>query len=175
MKNAVATGEPRGDTAKVAKGGKYLTFGLAGKEYGLEILKVQEIIGMMEVTPVPRTPVFIKGVINLRGRIIPIVDLRLKFGMETAERTLETCIIVVDVNSVKMGIVVDNVSEVLYINDVDIEDTPSFGVDINTDFILGMGKIFDRVTILLNIDRVLTKMDVGAAIDAAERKAAEKD
>lgn len=137
-------------------GGKYLTFGLDREEYGLEILKVREIIGMMDITPVPRTPDFVRGVINLRGSVIPVVDLRCKFKMPTAERTDETCIIVVDVEAVEMGIVVDRVSEVLDIMSENIEKAPSFGVSIETDFILGMGKTEGRVTILLDISRVLT-------------------
>jgi purine-binding chemotaxis protein CheW len=142
------------------KGGKYLTFGLAEETYGLEILKVREIIGIMDITAVPRTPSHIKGVINLRGKVIPVVDLRLKFGMVEAEHTEQTCIIVVDVGRVEMGILVDKVSEVLNIAGTDIEDTPSFGVNVETDFILGMGKANDRVTILLDIARVLSSDDM---------------
>ena len=137
------------------KGGKYLTFGLAEETYGLEILKVREIIGLMDITAVPRTPGFVKGVINLRGKVIPVVDLRLKFGRAEAERTEQTCIIVVDVSRVEMGILVDKVSEVLNIGGQDIEDAPSFGTEVNTDFILGMGKANGKVTILLNIAKVL--------------------
>ncbi len=143
------------------KGGKYLTFGLAEETYGLEILKVREIIGIMDITAVPRTPAFVKGVINLRGKVIPVVDLRLKFGMCEAEHTEQTCIIVVDVGGVEMGILVDKVSEVLNIAGGDIEDTPSFGVNVDTDFILGMGKANGRVTILLNIGKVLAQDEIG--------------
>ncbi len=141
---------------KSDKGGKYLTFFLAGEEYGLEILKVREIIGMMPITRVPRTPSFTRGVINLRGKVIPIVDLRLKFGMETKEQTEETCIIVVRAGGLDMGVIVDKVSEVLDIPGADIEDTPSFGADVQTDYILGIGKSQGRVRILLDIDKVLT-------------------
>jgi len=123
------------------RGGKYLTFKLASEEYGLEILKVREIMGLLEITKVPKTPVFVKGVINLRGKVIPVIDLRLKFGMESIEETNETCIIVVEVNEMLMGVVVDKVSEVLDIEGKDIEDAPSFGTNIDTNFILGMGKI----------------------------------
>ena len=146
--------------AKTQRAGKYLTFVLADEEYGLEILKVREIIGLMDITVVPRTPGFIKGVINLRGKVIPVIDLRLKFTMAEAARTDETCIIVVDVGSVEMGIIVDKVSEVLDIEAEEIEDTPSFGVDLDTDFILGIGKAGGKVTILLDIDRVLTGQDL---------------
>ncbi len=141
------------------KEGKYLTFALAHEEYGLEILKVREIIGYMDITAVPQTPHHVKGVINLRGQVIPVVDLRSKFGMETAEVTEETCIIVVEISQddrrFQTGIVVDHVQEVLDIAGVDIEDAPQFGSSVDTDFILGMGKIGDSVKILLDIDKVL--------------------
>ncbi len=143
-------------------GGKYLTFRLAGEEYGLEILRVREIIGMMDITPVPRTPSFVMGVINLRGKVIPVTDLRQKFNMAPSERTALSCIIVVDVGKIEMGIVVDSVSEVLDIDSANIEDAPSFGLDVNTDFILGMGKTSDRVTILLDISKVLTGDELSA-------------
>ncbi len=139
--------------------GKYLTFSLAGEEYGIEILKVKEIIGMMAVTTVPQTPAFVKGVINLRGKVIPVADLRSKFGMLSAEYTDRTCIIVVEVRNgtgrVMMGIVVDSVSEVLSIKGGDIEETPAFGAKLQTDYILGMAKMQGGVKILLDIDRVL--------------------
>jgi len=139
--------------------GKYLTFSLAGEEYGIGILKVREIIGMMTVTPVPQTPEFVKGVINLRGKVIPVIDLRLRFGLDATAYTERTCIIVVEIHgesgSIPMGIVVDAVSEVLNIRSADIENTPSFGVKLNTDFILGMAKTDGGVKILLDIDKVL--------------------
>jgi purine-binding chemotaxis protein CheW len=141
-------------------GGKFLTFFLAGEEYGIEILKVHEIIGVMPITMVPRTPNFIRGVINLRGKVIPIIDLRLKFGMESKDQTMETCIIVVHVQGVEMGILVDRVSEVLSIASDDIEHPPSFGADVNTDYILGIGKSRDKIEILLDIDRVLSTNEV---------------
>lgn len=142
------------------RAGKYLTFVLAGEEYGLEILKVREIIGLMEITAVPRTPHHIKGVINLRGKVIPVIDLRLKFEMTEAEHTEETCVIVVDVSGMEMGILVDKVSEVQDIAADDIDDAPSFGTDVNTEFILGMGKAQDKVTILLDISKVLAGEDI---------------
>ena len=153
------------------RGGKYLTFQLAGEEYGLEILRVREIIGLMDITPVPRTPEFVKGVINLRGKVIPVIDLRLKFGMEAAEATDQTCIIVVDVGQVEMGIIVDRVSEVLDIEDQDIEDAPSFGVFVDTDFILGIGKAGGKVTILLDIGKVLTGGETASVAAVADRSA----
>ena len=155
-------------SAVESRAGKYLTFVLANEEYGLEILKARETIGMMDITAVPRTPDSIKGVINLRGKVIPVVDLRLRFGLESAEQTEETCIIVVDVGAVEMGIIVDRVSEVLDIAATEIEDAPSFGVDVDTEFILGMGKSEGRVTILLDISRVLSGEEL-EAIETAGR------
>ncbi len=143
----------------VNKEGKYLTFALAHEEYGLEILKVREIIGYMEITAVPQTPHYVKGVINLRGQVIPVVGLRAKFGMETAEVTDQSCIIVVEITQsgrkFNTGIVVDHVQEVLDIAGQDIEEAPQFGAAVDTSFILGMGKIGDSVKILLDINRVL--------------------
>jgi len=146
--------------------GKYLTFQLGHEVYGLEILKVQEIIGMMNVTSVPRTPSFVRGVINLRGKVIPVIDLRTKFQMETKEDTERTCIIVVQVASsgqtVTMGIIVDEVSEVLDIRAEQIEPAPTFGAAVDTDFILAMGKIGQKVVMLLDADKVLTTGELGA-------------
>jgi len=156
------------------KEGKYLTFALGPEEYGLEILKVREIIGYMEITAVPQTPHEVKGVINLRGQVIPVVDLRAKFGMESADVTDETCIIVVEISqgtrSFSTGIVVDHVQEVLDIAGQDIEDAPQFGEAVDTNFILGMGKIGDSVKILLDIDRVLAGdcVDLQSMMDETE-------
>ena len=150
--------------AKTVKTGKYLTFSLSDEEYGLGIIKVKEIIGMMAITSVPRTPEFIKGVINLRGKVIPVMDLRLKFSMEPIPYSDRTCIIVVEVDSnestVLIGIVVDSVSEVLNINDDEIEETPTFGTSLNTEYILGMAKIEGGVKILLDIDKVLSTEEI---------------
>ncbi|MBF8277427.1 MAG: cheW [Candidatus Brocadiaceae bacterium] len=151
-----ATMEKKSGTADIlSRGGKYLTFVLCGEEYGLEILKVREIIGIMGVTPVPQTPKFIKGVINLRGKVIPVVDLRLKFGFEEVDYTKETCIIVVEVESVLTGIIVDTVSEVLDITNEELETTPNLGEDVNTDIFIGVAKIKDKVKILLDLDKIL--------------------
>lgn len=143
----------------VDREGKYLTFCLAGEEYGIGILKIKEIIGLMPITPVPQTPPFIKGVINLRGKVIPIVDLRIKFGMEQRDYSERTCIIVVEIKgdggAILVGIVVDSVSEVLNIKASDIDETPILGSGIETDYILGMAKVNGGVKILLNIDKVL--------------------
>jgi purine-binding chemotaxis protein CheW len=152
------------------KEGKYLTFSLAGEEYGIGILQVKEIIGMMPVTTVPRTPPFVKGVVNLRGKVIPVVDLRLKFGMEEAPYTERTCIIVVEIGmqrgAMQIGIVVDSVSEVLNIKGNDIEQTPTFGAELDMDYILGMAKMNGGVKILLEIDRVLSAEGI-AILDKA--------
>jgi len=148
--------------------GKYLTFELAGEKYGLEILKVREIIALMNITKVPRMPDFVKGVINLRGKVLPVFDLRLKFGMPAAEKTHETCIIIVKVESIETGLIVDKVLEVLNIAEEDLDDRPSFGADVDTEFILGLAKTNEKVTILLDISKVLTNEDIGALRSAGK-------
>jgi len=153
------TGLIKDEMAK--KAGKYLTFELGMEVYGLEILKVQEIIGLINITCVPRTPDFIRGVINLRGKVIPVMDLRKKFGFESIEDTERTCIIVVQIDDINqqitMGVLVDEVSEVVDINSDQMEEPPSFGVDVDTDFIMCIGKVESKVVVLLNIDRVFEK------------------
>jgi len=150
--------------AMADKEGKYLTFSLANEEYGIGILKIKEIIGMMPITTVPQTPEFVKGVINLRGKVIPVLDLRRRFGMESMNYTERTCIIVVEMagtaGNIMIGLVVDSVSEVLSIKADVIEETPTFGTKLNTDYILGMAKIGKSVKILLDIDRVLSADDM---------------
>jgi len=166
-------GETQTMTARTGQGavrdlqGKYLTFILGGEEYGVDIMKVREIIGVMDITSLPQTPNFIKGVINLRGRVIPVLDLRLKFGLEEAARTQETCIIVVDMERITMGVIVDTVSEVLDIHENEVEPAPSFGSGVDTRFILGMAKIKGKVKILLDIETVLTAADFEAIEDTA--------
>ena len=150
-----------------ANGGKYLTFKLDDEEYGVEILKVREIIGMMGITAVPRMPSYMKGVINLRGKVIPVIDLRMKFCLPEAEYTSETCIIVVDVQGNLVGIIVDRVSEVQDIRGENIEDPPSIGTSVDTAFILGMGKSKGNVEILLDIDKVLSDAEYTDVISAA--------
>lgn len=146
--------------------GKYLTFVLGNEEYGLEILKVQEIIQMQKVTKVPRAPAFVRGVINLRGKVIPVIELRAKFSMPPQEDTQKTCIIVVKISlrghDVTMGIIIDEVKEVLDIAAVDIEETPSFGADVSTEFIMGIGKIGENVKMLLDIDKIVSPAEVSA-------------
>jgi purine-binding chemotaxis protein CheW len=144
--------------------GKYLTFSLNEEEYGIGILKVKEIIGMMPITPVPQTPDFVKGIVNLRGKVIPVIDLRLRFSMPAIDYNDRTCIIVVEIQGgsgqMYMGIVVDSVSEVLNIKPGEIERAPSFGTNLRTDYILGMAKMDGGVKILLDIDLVLTSEEM---------------
>lgn len=143
----------------VAVDQKLLTFSLGNEGYGISILKVKEIIGMLSITQVPRTPDFIKGVINLRGKIIPIMDLRIKFGMEEKPYNERTCIIVIEVTiqgvERLLGVVVDTVSEVININAEDIEPAPQYGSQVEHNLISGMGKIKDRVVIILDIEEVV--------------------
>ena len=153
------------------KEGKYLTFTLAEEEYGIGILKIKEIIGMLPITSVPQTPEFVKGVINLRGKVIPVMDLRLRFGMPSIDYSDRTCIIVVEIGgqagTILVGIVVDAVSEVLNIKGDDIEKTPTFGTELNTDYILGMAKMEGGVKILLDIDQVLSSDELSLLSEAA--------
>lgn len=142
------------------QGGKFLTFLLSNEEYGVPIQNVREIIGIMEITDIPRTPDFIKGVINLRGKIIPVVDLRVKFGLEEKEYTQRTCIVVVDIcfADVKklMGVVVDTVSEVINIQKDDIEPPPEYSSQSHLEFLTGLGKVKGKVVLLLDIEKVLS-------------------
>jgi purine-binding chemotaxis protein CheW len=144
--------------------GKYLTFALGPEEFGIEILKVREIVGYMPITAVPQTPFYVKGIVNLRGQIIPVVDLRAKFAMDSAPTTSETCIIVVQTTQAHgtrhTGIVVDRVRDVLDIPEQNIEEPPEFGSSVDTSFLRGIGRIDDRVKILLDIDRVLGATDL---------------
>lgn len=148
---------------------KLLTFSLGEEGYGVSILKVKEIIGMLDITPVPRTPDFIKGVINLRGKIIPIMDLRIKFGMDEQTYDERTCIIVVEVD-VKgtqklLGVVVDMVSEVVTIAQEQVEPPPEYGTALDNNFILGIGKIKDRVIIILDIEAVFLCEEIIKMLD----------
>jgi purine-binding chemotaxis protein CheW len=141
--------------------GKYLVFQLGREEFGIRVVKVREIMGFQDITAVPHTPAHVKGVINLRGKVIPVVDLRLKFGLPEVEATSHTCIIVVQAeNSMLLGIVVDEVAEVLNLAAGDIEDTPDFGQGAANPYLLGMAKIQGKVKILLDVDRVLTGQEL---------------
>lgn len=146
--------------------GKYLTFALGKETYGLDILNIQGIIGMQEVTKTPKTPSFVRGAINLHGEVISVVDLRLKLGFESREDTERTCIIVAQVERESgqepMGLVVDEVCEVLDIAAGQIEDTPDFGATVDARFIIGMGKVRDELIMLLDADRVLSGSDPAA-------------
>ena len=157
-----------------ARAGKYLTFVLDKEEYGLEILKVREIIGIIKITPVPQTPAFLKGVINLRGKVIPVVDLRIKFGIPEIEYTKETCIIVVEIKRdgkpMTMGVVIDSVSEVIDIDEKDIDERPDFGSTIKASFISGIGKVGGGVKMLLNINEVLTDEELSAMAEIGKQK-----
>ena len=143
-----------------AAAGKYLTFALAEEEYGLPVLKVREIIKSMDVTAVPQVPAHVKGVINLRGKVIPIVDLRIKFGLPAQEPTERTCIIVAEIQAedrrIMLGAVVDCVSEVLNISTEEIEPTPDFGQRLATDYLQGVAKVKGTVKLLLDLDKVLS-------------------
>ncbi len=149
------------------RAGKYLTFHLASEEFGIRVLQVREIMGLQDITAVPQTPHHVKGVINLRGKVIPVLCLRSKFGLQPVEYTARTCIIVVQVRGeagpLHVGIVVDAVSEVLNVNAAEVEDTPDFGGGVPTPYLLGMAKIKDRVKILLDIDEVVTPHELSLA------------
>ena len=148
-----------GTRAAAAEGGKYLTFLLGAEEYGLPVLKVREIIKVMDITRVPQVPAHVLGVINLRGKVIPVIDLRRKFGLADQEHDERTCVIVADVQlsstKVMMGVVVDSVSEVLNVAAAEIDPTPEFGGLQSTDYVLGLAKVKGTVKILLDLDRVL--------------------
>ncbi len=151
--------------------GKYLTFRLADEDYGIALLKVKEIIGMMPITTVPRTPDFVQGVINLRGEVIPVTDLRIRFEMPATEYTDRTCIIVVEIEGAqgmtRTGVIVDAVSEVLNVPTESVEKAPSFGTHADTDYILGMVNMDGGVKILLDIDGVFQTDELAALAKAA--------
>ena len=161
MPSILASTEEKIPAAKTdERAGKYLVFQLGREEFGIRVLQVREIMGVQDITAVPQTAAYVKGVINLRGKVIPVVDLRLKFGLPEVDYTQRTCIIVVQVQGDKgstlMGIVVDGVAEVLNLAAADIEDTPDFGQRVTTPYLLGMAKIKGKVKILLAIDQVLS-------------------
>lgn len=138
-------------------GQEYVTFGLNDEEYAFDALNVREIIEFGNVTKVPHLPDFFKGVVNLRGTIIPVVDLKQKFGMESGNYQKHTCVIVTEFSKGVMGVIVDAVSDVMYLPDESISPTPSFGTKIRTDYIKGMGKVGDRLVLILDVDKVLTE------------------
>jgi len=146
------------------RAGKYLAFQLGNEEFAIQVLRVREIMGIQEITAVPHTPNYVKGVINLRGKVVPVVDLRLKFGLPEIEYTQRTSIIVAQIanrsSKLLIGIIVDCVSEVLTLQAADIEDTPDFGSGVELPYLLGMAKVKAKVKILLDIDMVLTAQEV---------------
>ncbi|MDF1615521.1 chemotaxis protein CheW [Desulfurivibrio dismutans] len=155
--------------------GKFLTFSLDREDYGIDILQVREIIGLMPITGIPQSPDYMRGVVNLRGKVVPVIDLRQKFDLNQGDNTQRTCIIVVEINhgqSKKMvvGLVVDSVSEVLYIKEENIEPPPNLGVaNFNdTDHIMGMAKLAGKVKILLNIDYILGTAEVEPLISSIQ-------
>jgi purine-binding chemotaxis protein CheW len=156
-------------TAKISREGKYLTFSLGTEQYGIGILKIKEIIGMMPITALPQTPEYLRGVINLRGKVIPIVDLRKKFAMPAQMETERTCIIVVEVAGREArsltGLVVDAVSEVLSIKSEQIEAHSSLG-ELHSESVLGLAKVESGVKILLDIDQVINS-ECSAAMQLA--------
>ena len=168
--SANARTQPARQTASAAnadpRAGKYLTFQLANEEFGIRVLSVREIMGLLDITAVPQTPAHIKGVVNLRGKVVPVIDLRLKFSLPAAEYTQRTCIIVTQVQGesgpVLIGIVVDAVNEVLSLSAPEIEDTPNFGEELAVSYLLGMAKVKGKVKILLDIDRVLSSQELRA-------------
>jgi purine-binding chemotaxis protein CheW len=146
------------------RAGKYLIFHLGDEEFGTGVLQVREIMGLQDITAVPQTPHYVKGVINLRGKVIPVVDLRLKFGLPSEEYTQRTCIIVVRTQQAEqemmIGIIVDGVAEVLTLAASDIEDTPDFGPGVVTPYLRGMAKVKGKVKILLDINQVLNSNEL---------------
>ena len=172
MANTVLTPNEVSGTKAEPRAGKYLVFHLGAEEYGIQVQKVREIMGVQEITQVPQTPLYVKGVINLRGKVIPVIDLRLKFSMPAVEYTQRTCIIVVQVSgpqsAMLMGLVVDAVAEVLQIAAGDVEDTPSFGKEVEVPYVMGLAKVKGKVKILLDIDQVMTAREL-ARLDATAK------
>jgi len=142
-------------TSSSLEGGKFLSFFLGKEEYAIEILRVQEIIGLMAITPVPQMPTYIRGVLNLRGKIVPVMDLRLRFELPPIEDTDETCVIVIQEDDYRMGILVDNVSEVTDIPGEQLEEVPSFGIEAKTDYLTGLAKINESVKLIVDVHQVV--------------------
>lgn len=160
---------------KVLETSQYLTFNLGDEVFALEINKVREVLDFTNITKIPRTPDFMKGVINLRGNVVPVIDLRLNLGMDAIERTVDTCIVIVEVDmdgdTLHIGALADSVQEVVGIDAEQIEPAPRLGTQLNTDFIKGMGKRDETFVIILDIDRVLS-VDDFSALKAASRMSA---
>ncbi len=164
MQSTVLTTPEPAATKADPRAGKYLTFGLGNEEFGIQVMQVREIMGVQEVTAVPHIPAYVKGVINLRGKVIPVVDLRQKFGMPEQAYTQRTCIVVVELEQdgarLLTGLIVDEVSEVVSLQGAEIEDAPDFGRGVATPYLLGMAKTKGKVKILLDINRVMTTQEV---------------
>lgn len=167
MTTALEAAKDGRQSGLVSEGNQYLTFTLADELYGVDILRVQEIKGYTAVTRIPNTPDYIKGVLNLRGTIVPIVDLRAKFSMGRVESTMFTVIVVVVVRDRVMGLVVDAVSDVLNIEAKDIQAAPNFGAAVDTSFIRNIAQAGDKLITLLDIDRVLSAGELEQATAAA--------
>ena len=159
--------------SKITETRQYLTFKMEEETFALDVGKVREILDYTNITKVPRTPDFMKGVINLRGSVVPVVDMRLKFNMPAQERTVDTCIIVVEITiedeQTVLGALVDSVQEVFELEPAQVEPAPRIGTKLNTDFILGMGRRDERFVIILDIDRVfsIAELDIAAAMTEA--------
>ncbi len=162
--------EPPAAAKTDARAGKYLTFGLGKEEFAIQVMRVREIMGVQDITAVPQTPEYVKGVINLRGKVIPVIDLRRRFGMPAQEYTQRTCIVVVHIEQedtrMLTGVVVDEVSEVVTLQPGDIEDTPDFGRGVATPYLLGMAKLKGKVKILLDINKVMSEQEIHGLSDA---------
>ena len=158
-------------TNDINRTNQYLTFSLSDELYALEVSKVKEVLEYQPITRVPKTPEYMRGVINVRGGIVPIVDLRLKFNLPTRERTVDTCIIVLEISlnseTITVGTIADNVHEVIQLQPEDIEPTPRIGTRLDTDFIEGIGKSNDRFLVILNIDKILTAEEISSMADQA--------
>lgn len=167
MTTALMEKQDKAVAAVDARAGKYLTFCLGREEFAIRVLNVREIIGIQDITTVPQAPGYVKGVINLRGKVIPVVDLRLKFQLPEQAHTERTCIIVVQVDgengtAMNTGIIVDEVSEVLNLSGQEIESTPDFGDGVSTPYLMGLAKVKDKVKILLDIGQVLRDAELPA-------------
>jgi purine-binding chemotaxis protein CheW len=170
----IMSSEHENQQLEIGVQGKFLTFVLDGQEYGIEILRVLELVGMMNITPVAKAPKYVKGVMNLRGKIIPVLDLRLKFGLQEAIHTEKTCIIVTDIKqgelaSIQVGLIVDTVSEVIEVTPENVEKTPSFGGGFEPDHILAMAKLKGSVKTLLDINSVISREELATLAPKVEK------
>ncbi len=158
--------------SKTAQAGQYLTFFLNAQSYGVPIGAVREINRVTDITPVPQTPAFVSGVMNLRGKVIPVINLRLKFGLEKAPFTKHTCIIVIEGEMGQIGMIVDSVSGVIDLNESQIEPPPAMGDENRLAYVLGMGKIENTVIILVDIIRALGKEELTSLIKSTKAASA---